>query len=69
MLISDCSNNPDLVILLDASGSIRRSDFDLVLLFLEAIIMDTNIDNDLARIGLLIFSTDVSVEFQVSRKA
>ena len=65
-LFADCRVNPDLVMIVDRSGSIERTDFELVKAFIVDLILDTNIDTGEARVGLLAYSDDVDVVFQVS---
>ena len=64
--VADCRVNPDLVMIVDRSGSIERTDFELVKAFIVDLILDTNIDTGEARVGLLAYSDDVDVVFQVS---
>ena len=52
--------------IVDRSGSIERTDFELVKAFIVDLILDTNIDTGEARVGLLAYSDDVDVVFQVS---
>ena len=55
----------DLVFLLDASSSVGAEDFQNVLTFVKHLLQDADIDDGQARVGLLSFSTDINIHFQL----
>lgn len=53
----------DLVIVLDSSTSVRRENFQKMLEFCKNLLSHANIDSGAVRVGVLIYSTTVRVEF------
>ncbi|WAR09787.1 K319L-like protein [Mya arenaria] len=68
-----CSlGNSDLVIILDASTSVTQQNYDKMLQFTKDLLQNADIDSGAVRVGILIFSTEVQVMFNLneySRKA
>ena len=65
LVFLECRTNPDLVIILDRSGSIDREDFERVKDFVVDLIDDTNVDTGEARVGVVAYSDDADVIFMV----
>lgn len=55
--------------MVDTSGSIRRPRFEMLKDFLKKILGEQEIRSDRARVGLLTFSDDASVQFQLNTYA
>ena len=53
---------------MDRSGSIEQSDFDLVKAFAVDLVLDTNVHTGEARVGVIAYSDDAEVIFQVCQK-
>ncbi|WAR09890.1 CO6A3-like protein [Mya arenaria] len=68
-----CSlGNSDLVIILDASTSVTQQNYDKMLQFTKDLLQNADIDSGAVRVGILIYSTEVQVIFNLneySRKA
>ena len=61
-----CSGVADVIVMMDASGSIRRHRFEMFKDYIKAIISEFEVRPDRTRIGLLIFNDEVSVKFQMN---
>lgn len=57
----------DLVFVLDASTSVTEKNFKLMLDFLKFFLIPANIDDDKVRVGVVIYSTKVSIQFQMNQ--
>lgn len=55
----------DVLFLLDTSGSVGSSDFSMLLEFVRSVLEEWDIGQDQIRIGVLKFSTDTEIEFQL----
>lgn len=65
------SDKTDLVIILDASTSVSQKNFQLMKEFAAGLLEHTDIDSGHVRVGVLTYSTEVSIEFylrEYSRK-
>ena len=65
--IAACNTQIDLVLVLDASGSIGGTNFNKMLSFVEDMIMYLEVDNGKVRIGLVTFSNGERVWFHLDR--
>ena len=62
-----CSSpKADIVFVVDSSGSISSYDFDKVRSFIESVVDSFDISSDTVRVGLIQFSDDDYVEFDLS---
>ena len=58
ILLSACGNPVDVMFLLDSSGSVEASNFNDVKLWLTKLVEEFDVENDVADIGLISFSTE-----------
>ncbi|XP_055959255.1 collagen alpha-1(XII) chain-like [Patella vulgata] len=66
--IGSCSNTRlDLVFVLDASTSVTEPNFKLMLDFLKDFLQVANIDGGNVRVGVVIYSTEVHMQFQMNQ--
>lgn len=63
----DCAAEVDLVIILDSSTSVTGSNFKLMKNFVNELLSNADIDSGNARVGVVIYSTNVQVEFQLNK--
>ena len=56
----------DLVFLVDSSGSIQRSNWPLVLQFMQNVVSDFNIGSNDFQIGVALFGNNVEPQFQLN---
>ena len=56
----------DLVFVLDASTSVTEPNFELMKDFVKEFLMEAAIDNGNVRVGMIIYSTEDHVEFQMN---
>ena len=64
MLSGNCT--ADIIFVLDESGSIGPSHFNLMKSFLSQLVSNLDINDDNARVGLVTFSTEVGTGFNLS---
>ncbi|KAL5006010.1 hypothetical protein ScPMuIL_017168 [Solemya velum] len=57
----------DLVIILDSSTSVGQENFQKMLLFCKELLMNADIDSGNVRVGIVLYSSEVNVQFQLSR--
>ncbi|KAL3854705.1 hypothetical protein ACJMK2_013963 [Sinanodonta woodiana] len=57
----------DLVIILDASTSVTEPNYKKMLAFCKDILKDADIDSGCVRVGVVIYSTDVQIQFHLNR--
>lgn len=67
MLLSDCKRETDMVFVLDSSGSISDSDFDLSLDFAARVVEAMSIPEPL-RVAALIYASSPVIEFNFSKE-
>ena len=60
---AECDGYLDLVFLIDVSGSIRRTRFQLVLQFIIDIVAGLDVHTSRVRVGLITFSDNSDVQF------
>ena len=60
-----CSQT-DLVFLVDSSGSIQRSNWPLILQFMQNVVTDFNIGPNDFQIGVALFGNNVEPQFQLN---
>ena len=65
----NCTATFDLIFVLDASGSIGSTGFEQIKLLVSGIVNNLDIENGSARVGLLMYSTDVDARFNLSTYA
>ncbi len=66
--ISDCASTKlDLVFVLDSSTSVTEPNFKLMLDFLKNFLFVANIDDGNVRVGVVIYSTKVSIQFHLNK--
>ena len=65
LYFTDNDNAVDVVFIVDSSGTIGRINFDKVKEWLAAIISTLDVGSDSVCIGLVIFSTDAYIKFQL----
>ena len=56
----------DIVIAIDASGSIRADRFTLVLNYVKAVVNSLEVAEDRARVGVIVFSDQATVKFHMN---
>ena len=61
-----CQSGIDLIFVLDSSGSIGRSNFQLIRNFVSNVIIHSDIGPDKTRVGVVQFSTSASVHFHLN---
>ena len=61
-----CQSGIDLIFVLDSSGSIGRSNFQLIRDFVSNVIIHSDIGPDKTRVGVVLFSASASVQFQLN---
>nr|KAG5712505.1 hypothetical protein BaRGS_011479 [Batillaria attramentaria] len=59
----DCRDKMDLVFILDSSGSVSYTDFDLMLHFAADIVDVMNVSSEVVRVADVVYSNTVQVEF------
>ncbi|GAB1610759.1 hypothetical protein Ahia01_001362400 [Argonauta hians] len=57
----------DIVFILDSSTSVTDTNFKKVLAFVKDFLSEASIDSGRVRVGVVIYSTDVTVEFHLNR--
>lgn len=62
-----CDNSLDIIFILDTSGSISEPDFQRVVNFIRDLSSRLNVDAGLARVGVLTYSTDVTLVFHLNQ--
>jgi collagen type VI alpha len=62
-----CNSGADIVILLDASGSIGYNNFNLLKEYLVKIVEQLEVDNGKIRVGLLTFSSTANLQFNLNK--
>lgn len=67
MLLSDCKRETDMVFVLDSSGSISDSNFDLSLDFAARVVEAMSIPEPL-RVAALIYASSPVIEFNFSKE-
>ena len=68
ILFTACvSDKTDLVFLLDSSTSVSGTNFELMKEFVADIVNNADIDTGHVRVGMLVYSTDVSIQFHLRR--
>ena len=65
-IIDPCFAKVDLVFILDSSTSVGNDNYDKMKDFVKKFLHSANIDNGEVRVGLLSYSTNVKVEFQLN---
>ena len=65
-LIAVCQAAIDLIFVLDASGSVGASNFQLMRDFTTNVIRNLNIGPDATRVGLVLYSSSASVQFNLN---
>ena len=64
--ISDCSGaKMDLIFVLDTSTSVTEPNFKLMIDFLKFFLVVANVDDDNVRVGIVIYSTKVFIQFHM----
>jgi len=58
----------DIVFVVDSSGSIGNENFDKLRQFLEAMINRLDVDPDLTRVGLMLFSDKITWQFKIEEQ-
>ena len=66
MFLSACKSSADVVFVLDASGSVSRADFRLMISAVINLIAELEIPSK-TRVGLMVYSTGVKVVFPLNR--
>ncbi|KAK3100768.1 hypothetical protein FSP39_025065 [Pinctada imbricata] len=61
-----CKDKSDIVFLIDDSDSISRVQFEKVKYFIKRVLLPANIDSGNVRVGILLFNSDVRVEFDLN---
>ena len=56
----------DLVFILDASGSIEFVNFEKMRNFVMSFVEEIDVESNVARIGLLLFSDNIKLEFNLN---
>ena len=64
--ISECREPVDLIFVLDASGSIEFVNFEKMRNFVMSFVEEIDVESDVARIGLLLFSDNIRLEFNLN---
>lgn len=64
---SECREPVDLIFILDASGSIEFDNFQKMRLFVMDFVEEINVESGDARIGLILFSDNVRLEFHLNQ--
>ncbi|XP_045156316.2 matrilin-2-like [Mercenaria mercenaria] len=59
------ATNADIVFIVDSSGSIGTENFQKMKVFLQNLVNGLDIDQDLARVGLLVFNDKMRWEFKI----
>ncbi|XP_069108493.1 collagen alpha-4(VI) chain-like [Argopecten irradians] len=59
------SERQDIVFVVDSSTSMGPDNFQKVLTFMKDILLNADIDGGLVRVGVVLYSTDVSVQFHL----
>lgn len=66
LTLDQCFAHVDLVFVLDSSTSVGNDNYDLMKGFVTKFLRKVNIDNGGVRVGLLSYSTKVTVEFKLN---
>ena len=67
--LTDCDGRMDIVFAIDASGSIRNERFPYVVSFIESLIAPLEVREGRTRVGVLKWSDQAQVEFQLNKYA
>ena len=67
VFVAACRQRMDIVVVLDASGSIRQNNFDKAKAFLADTIDQLNVNSGRTRVGLVTFGNDVRLRFQLNK--
>ncbi|XP_033728441.1 uncharacterized protein LOC117317678 isoform X2 [Pecten maximus] len=59
------SQRQDIVFVIDSSTSVGPENFQKILTFVKDLLTDANIDDGLVRVGVILYSTDVAVQFHL----
>ncbi|XP_060566778.1 uncharacterized protein LOC132725621 isoform X26 [Ruditapes philippinarum] len=62
-----CGLKSDLVIIIDASTSVTQANYDKQLQFTKDLLRNSDIDSGAVRVGILIYSTEVEIQFHLNR--
>ena len=64
---ADCADAKlDLIFILDSSTSVTEPNFKLMLDFLKDFLFVANVDDGNVRVGVIIYSTDVFIQFHLN---
>ena len=66
VIFTGCQSGIDLIFVLDASGSIGSSNFNLVQNFVSNVVRNSDIGSDKTRVGVVLFSSSASVQFNLN---
>ena len=64
---TECQNEYDIIFVIDASGSIRRERFPLVMEFAVSVVEDFEVSPSRAKFGAVVFSDNAAVAFHLNR--
>ena len=64
--IAVCDGQADIVIAIDASGSIRLNRFTMVLDYVRTVVNALEVAEDRARVGVIVFSDSATVKFHMN---
>ena len=62
-----CTNQADVIFVLDSSGSIEFAKFELIKSFVSTLVNSFNVEGGAVRVGLLTFSDNVQPMFNLSQ--
>ena len=62
----ECPDESDIVFLLDSSGSVTKSHFEKMLIFVDYLIRLIGLGNGKTNVGLLVFNTNVKIAFHLN---
>lgn len=62
-----CNSGSDIVIMLDASGSIGYNNFDVLKEFIVKLVEQLEVDNGKVRVGMLTFSSTINLQFNLNK--
>ena len=65
-MLAECDGQADIVIAIDASGSIRQSRFAKVLDYVRNVVNALEVAEDRARVGVIVFSDRATVRFHLN---
>ena len=67
IITADCTQEGDIVFVVDASGSINEENFALMKEFLEEMVIDLDIESGRLQVGAVTFSDTSNLVFQLNR--